>query len=139
MEIIDEDVLDKEIEQVDIVRENIELAIVDLDSALDVAAATSKKHKPSAMHSAGTGEHTASRSDLVPPPEGGTGTRHDSHGATPTSSPASTPTHSRAISPTYSRVTTPPLELSSAGDVPAHSTRVKLPKLSLNLRSSMGT
>ena len=131
VEIIDEDVLDEEIEQADIVREKIELAIVDLDSALDAAAATSKKHEPSATHSAGTGERTDSRADLVPPSEGETGAGHDSHGATPTSSPVSTPTHSRATSPTHSRVTTPPLELPSAGDLPVHSTRVKLPKLSL--------
>ena len=133
VEIIDEDVLDEEIEQADIVREKIELAIVDLGSALDAAAAasTSKKHESSATRSAGTSETTDSRTDPIPPPEGGTGTGHDSHGATPTSSPASTPTHSRATSPTHSRVTTPPLELPLAGDPPAHSTRVKLPKLSL--------
>ena len=126
VEIIDEDVLDEEIGQADIVREKIELAIVDLDSVLDAAAATSKKHEPSATLSVGTGERTDSRSDPVPPLEGETGTGHDSHGATPTSSPGPTPTHSQATSPTHSRVTTPPLELPSAGDLPAHSTRVKL-------------
>lgn len=77
------------------------------------------------------GEPTDSRPDPIPPPEDGTGTGHNSRRVLPTSSPASTPTHSQATSPTHSRVTTSPLKLPLAGDPPAHSTRVKLPKLSL--------
>jgi hypothetical protein len=136
VEIIEEDGLDEEIEQADIVRERIELAIVDLDSALDAAA--TKTREPSATHTAtstaaggGAGGPTDAPPDPIPPPDDGTGTGHGSHGTTPTSSPAATPSHSRATSPTHSRTSTPPLELTSTGGSPAHSTRVKLPKLSL--------
>ena len=87
-------------------------------------AVAAKVHKPSASPS----EPTDDRPDPIPPPEDGTGTGHGSRGTTPTTSPAVTPSHSRATTPLHSRATTPPL---NTGDLPAHSTRVKLPKLSL--------
>ena len=120
VEMVEEDGLDEEVEQADVVQERIELAIIDLDSALDRAMAT-KVYKPSASHSAESGETTDELTDPIPPLEDSTG--HNSHETTPTASPTTTAPPSRA--------TTPPLDPPSPGDLLAHSTRVKLPKLSL--------
>ena len=123
MEIIDEAGLDDEIEQADIVRERIELAIIDLDSALDDLVTRSHKPSISAAEAAGSGQtdnpppidtHTCPLAPL----EGGSGGSH-SH--------ESTPTPSR----THSRATTPPTETPMPDDSLVHRTQVKLSKLTL--------
>ena len=101
-------VLEDEVEQADLVRERIELTIINLDSALnEVSLRTHKSPKPTNGHERTTESHSS------PPGE---------HTSTRSSTPSDPGSHTNT--PIPSRSPTPPL-------TGGRSPRVKLPKLSL--------
>ena len=105
---IEEDGLEDEVEQADLVRERIELTIINLDSALnEVSLRTHKSPKPTNGHERTTESHSS------PPGE---------HTSTRSSTPSDPGSHTNT--PIPSRSPTPPL-------TGGRSPRVKLPKLSL--------
>ena len=115
VEMVPEDGLDEEVEQADSVRKRIELAIIDLNSALDGTADKPRRRSPT--HS---GSDERERSPPIHDDESHNSPTDGSH----RTSRETTPTDSRAATPSGL-----PTDL-GAGEL-MHSPRVKLPKLSL--------
>jgi len=126
VELVEEKGLDREIEQADIVREQIEIAIIDLDSALERVAATKLQGSESApaRRTSESDEHTTD-------PEPHLDLSHDRNETEPHTADVH-PTDSRGSTPSGSRGMSPPTDL---GHMPTErlirSPHVKLPKLSL--------
>ena len=121
VKMVPEDGLDEEVEQADIVRERIELAIIELNGALDGTGTKSRRRSP-------THSESDERERSEEPPANPLIHDDESHNphkdGSHRSSRESTPTESRAATPSG-----PPIHL-GAGEM-IHSPHVKLPKLSL--------
>ena len=121
VEIVDEDGLDDEVEQADVVRERIELAIIDLDSALDEAAKSQGSRPAPERRTSRSDDHTT---DTESPPDPTSHETEPPSGVHRTDSREGTPSDSRGSTPT-------PTSGHSPAERSMRSPHVKLPKLSL--------